>query len=184
MTDTYLTNLIQTLINQSITSLIPTGTILSYGGMYLDLNLDYINPPTGYLWCFGQTVEISSYPNLFNSIGHFYSYGSIIPSGQFKIPNLRGATLKGTQYNTLFDLQTSTLQPGEIQQCNVGRHSHKYRDRGAGSRNISSGVGATVANNTSNDFFTEGDSYHPDTNSLLDTDTRCNSVSVNYIIKY
>jgi microcystin-dependent protein len=182
MTESYLTGIIQNVIN-NMNIKPPVGTIYTYGGIYLDNNLNIVNPPDGYLWCMGQSVLISSYQVLFNTIGHLYSYGSYT-SGYFKLPDLRGAVLKGTQNNPNFTYQTSTLQPGEVQQSNVGRHAHLYRDRGEGSRTVGSGSGATVANNSNNDFFTNGKSYNSDTQVESDLDTRSNSISINYIIKF
>jgi microcystin-dependent protein len=186
MTESYLTSIIQNVINQmNIVNIIPVGTILAYGGVFFGSNGPVNNPPpTGYLWCYGDQVLQSSYGNLYNTIYHNYSYGKPVSSGMFYLPDLRGAVLKGTQYNPNFTYQTTTTQLGEIQQCNVGRHSHLYRDRGEGSRTVASGTGATIANNTNNNFWTDGKSYESDSHVELDLDTRSNSISINYIIKF
>ena len=184
MTQTYLTTLIQNVVNQmsSIAS-IPVGTIFAYGGQYLDVNLNNISPPTGYLWCFGDLVSQTTYLNLYNVIQNFYAYGRSRPTGQFYLPDLRGATLKGTQTNLYFSTQTAMLQPGEYQQNNVGYHKHKYTDRGVNTKNFSADLSNQGIRPSNSTYYTEGETYHSTTNAILDVDTRVNSVGVNYIIK-
>lgn len=182
MTTSYLTSMIQSVVSQ-MTIGIPSGSIVAYGGIYLDGNLDIISPPVGYLWCFGGLVSQTTYLNLFNAIGHLYAYGRTIPSGQFYLPDMRGATLKGTQTNPYFTTQTQTLNPGEIQQNNVGHHKHQYTDRGVDERQFSPSGTSTGIKPSNSSYYTQGETYDSITNNILDTDTRVNSVAVNYIIK-
>lgn len=185
MTETYLTSLIQSVVNQmSSLSSVPVGTILAYGGQYLDNLLNVISPPTGYLWCFGASVSQTTYSSLYSAIQNFYANGRTIPTGQFYLPDLRGATLKGTQTNSNFITQTQMLQPGEYQQNNVGAHKHQYTDRGVDSRNFAAGATSQGVRTSNGSYYTQGESYHATTNALLDADTRVNSVGVNYIIKF
>lgn len=188
MTTSYLTSLIQSVVNQmSIAQSIPIGTIFAYSGQYLDNNLNYLNPPTGYLWCFGGTVSQTTYSNLYSVIGNMYLYTRTIPTGQFYLPDFRGAFLKGVGTNSNFTNQTQTLNVGEIQQCNVGTHMHSYTDRGDSSKSVSSASGSvtttTIANNTSSTYWTS-DACDSSTHIPLNLDTRPNSISINYIIKY
>ena len=64
----------------------PAGTIITFGGT---------SAPTGYLACEGQQVLQSEYPTLYAAIGT--TWGSAAqPALYFKLPDLRGAFLRGT----------------------------------------------------------------------------------------
>jgi microcystin-dependent protein len=179
MTNTYITNLIQTIVNQNLASLVPVGTIMAYSG-----DLDS-NVPAGYFWCIGGLTTIEGSQNLFNVIGHKFSNGQYIYPGSYYLPDLRGAYLKGCQYSNIWSGATTSINAvGNIQTCNVGTHSHLYRDRGSGSKKAGDGIGSTVASASDGMYYTEGITYDPDTHVQLDTETRPNSIGVNYIIKY
>jgi hypothetical protein len=75
------------------------------------------------------------------------------------------------------------LATGEVQHQNVGWHAHTYVDRGEGSKSVSNVSGTSVANDTSNSFWTDGLSYDTTTHSQLDQENRPNCVGVNFIIK-
>jgi microcystin-dependent protein len=185
MTESYLTNLIQNVVNQmNIMTVIPVGTILAYGGAFQYDSNGIIIPPAGYEYCYGQLVFISSYQNLYNAIQHQYASGQNIPAGSFYLPDLRGCTLKGTQWNPNFNTQTSILNVGNYQQNNVGFHSHKYTDRGTDTRNADTTGFTSFIKPSSGDYWTDGISYDSNTHVQLDADTRVNSIGVNYIIKY
>ena len=59
---------------------IPVGTVQQWIGQTL---------PNGYLWCEGQSLQSSSFPELYNCIGT--AYGSV-QGGQFNVPDLRPST--------------------------------------------------------------------------------------------
>lgn len=63
---------------------LPTGTILSYGG---------ITAPTGYFLCNSQAVSRTTYSDLFAVIG--ISFGEGNGSTTFNVPDLRGRFLRG-----------------------------------------------------------------------------------------
>jgi microcystin-dependent protein len=179
MTSTYLTNLIQTILNQNLATLVPVGTIMPYAG---DLES---NVPNGYFWCIGGLTTIAESPNLFNVIGHKFSNGQFIYAGSYYLPDLRGAYLKGCSYSNIWAGKTTSINAvGNIQNCNVGPHSHQYKDRGISSKKAGDGLGTNVATPTDGMYYTEGITYDPDTRAQLDTETRPNSVGINYIIKY
>ena len=64
----------------------PAGTIITFGGT---------TAPTGYLACEGQVLIQTDYPDLFTAIGGTWNTGG--ETGiQFRLPDLRGAFLRGT----------------------------------------------------------------------------------------
>jgi hypothetical protein len=69
--------------------LTPAGTIITFGGT---------SAPTGYLACEGQEVLISDYSALYTAIGTAWGTASS-PASHFKLPDLRGAFLRGTGSN-------------------------------------------------------------------------------------
>jgi microcystin-dependent protein len=177
MTESYLTPLIQSVVNQMQLSP-PVGTILTFSGEIA---------PTDYLFCQGTPVLISSYPTLYGVIGNKFIYNNTPISGKFYLPDLRGAYLKGINTPMLFTNKEPISQIGQIQQCNVGNHSHKYNDRGSGERVVivnAVGSSGTVANNTDGFFYTDGYAYDSNTQNQLNAETRPNSVGILYIIKY
>jgi microcystin-dependent protein len=68
-----------------IHSVVPPGAILAYGGQAL---------PTGFLWCNGDSVPRSKYPELFAAIGTSWGY-PIGDTSKFCLPDLRGLFLRG-----------------------------------------------------------------------------------------
>lgn len=74
---------------------LPIGSIIPYGGLV---------PPTGWLLCWGQTVNKSSFPELFDAIG--YAFGGEEGEPTFGIPNLKGKVVVGqdtsqTEFNEM-----------------------------------------------------------------------------------
>jgi microcystin-dependent protein len=59
----------------------PPGVILPYGGNAA---------PANWLLCDGSQQRISDYPALFEAIGYNFGGRSTLPSGYFKVPDLRG----------------------------------------------------------------------------------------------
>ncbi len=86
---------------------IPTGTILPFAGTIV---------PTGYLLCDGSEVAISSYPDLFSTIGYNYKPLSLlVGSGTFAIPDLRGRfplgmdSMGGTSADRVTDVAADSI---------------------------------------------------------------------------
>ena len=71
-----------TKINSVMNSILPTGTVLPYGGS---------SAPTGFLMCDGSAVSRTTYADLFDVIGT--TYGSGDGSTTFNVPNLSTAVL-------------------------------------------------------------------------------------------
>lgn len=66
----------------------PVGEIIATGS---------VTPPYGFLYCNGQSVSVSQYQDLFNSIG--YTYGG--SGASFNVPDLRGVFLRGAGSQTI-----------------------------------------------------------------------------------
>ena len=62
-----------------------TGTVLDFAGTAA---------PTGWLMCYGQTVNTTDYPNLFAKIGATYNVGGEA-AGVFRLPDTRGRAAIG-----------------------------------------------------------------------------------------
>ena len=164
----------------------PAGTILPYAGKMIDIVQSY-SPPAGYLWCDGSPVSQTTYATLFAVVGQNFRNGKTLITGSFYLPDLRSAFLKGTWSSPFFPDSTAMLDTGEVQRGNVGWHAHTYVDRGEGSKAVTDATGSnntTIANDSSQSFWTDGASYDQITHSQLDQENRPNCVGVNYIIKY
>jgi microcystin-dependent protein len=68
-----------------IHSVVPPGAILAYGGQDL---------PMGFLWCNGDPVPRSKYPELFAAIGTSWGY-PLEDTSKFCLPDLQGLFLRG-----------------------------------------------------------------------------------------
>lgn len=64
----------------------PVGVVLPYAGT---------TAPVGWLLCDGSEVRISEYTELYNVIGYQFGAAPTVPSGYFKIPDMRGRTPLG-----------------------------------------------------------------------------------------
>jgi microcystin-dependent protein len=72
---------------QGISSLVPAGVILAFGGA---------TAPTGWLLCNGAAISRVTYLNLFNAIGTAHGYGdNIAVTGTFNLPDYRGRFIRG-----------------------------------------------------------------------------------------
>jgi microcystin-dependent protein len=60
----------------------PSGVVMPFAGT---------SAPSGYLFCYGQTVAAATYPDLFTAIGTTYGGDST----NFTLPDLRGRTVAG-----------------------------------------------------------------------------------------
>lgn len=157
--------------------LIPTGTILPYGGVIA---------PTGFLLCAGASLDRTTYANLFAVIGT--KFGTLSGS-TFLAPNLRGVTLRGWDNGFGRDPDAASrvvLATGGNSGDNIGSyqvdavqdHVHQYNVRPvvgntvggvAGSNGVSDGT-----NNINTSTMNSGNTS---------TETRMKNVYVNYIIK-
>jgi microcystin-dependent protein len=72
------------LIATLIGSLLPAGVVSAYGGT---------DAPTGWLLCYGQAVDRTTYANLFTAIGTTYGVGD--GETTFNLPDLRGRVVAG-----------------------------------------------------------------------------------------
>lgn len=77
-------------VQNAIAQLVPTGTILAFGGVTI---------PSGWLLCNGAGVSRSTFSNLFAKIGTTYGMGD--GSTTFNIPDLRDRYIIGANTNAL-----------------------------------------------------------------------------------
>ena len=89
------TSWVQSAITSSISSVLPTGSIIPYSG---------VTAPTGFLLCDGSNVSTTTYSALYAVVGATYG---IAPAGTFTLPNLLnkipfGSTSSGTQGVTYY----------------------------------------------------------------------------------
>lgn len=189
MTDAYLSAKITSVVNSmNLSNVVPTGTILPYGG-------SAASPPTGFLGCLGQYVSISTYQNLFDVIGHNFVKGhtTTLPSGKFWLPDLQGAYLKGIgaseiwgtlpMFGTDYVGQSPMSFPGDVQKYNVGKHRHKYVDRGVDSKAVGGGGTVQAVKGSNGTYFTDVETFD-ENNDPLNEENRPNSIGVCYIIKF
>lgn len=114
---------IQNLITLIQQTLLPSGSILPFGGN---------TAPSNALLCNGQEVSRATYSNLFDVIGT--TYGSGNGSTTFNVPNLKGRALVGldstqTEFNTLGKLggHKDTQQHTHIQDSHTHtQNSHNH----------------------------------------------------------
>lgn len=166
----------------NITSLIPSGTIISYASS---------TAPTGYLKCNGAAISRSTYSSLFSSIGT--TYGSGDGSTTFNLPDLRGEFVRGWDDGRGVD---SGRAMGSAQldaaQRITGEQPGTYAAmvRGAGTGAFSSSVGSAGAYLTSPYYSTAqyGDILRFDSanspGARTASETRPRNVALLYCIKY
>ncbi|MBL7773186.1 MAG: tail fiber protein [Chitinophagaceae bacterium] len=159
-----------------LSSLIPAGTIMAYGGTTI---------PNGWLLCDGALVISTTYPNLFAAIDHNFG-GS---GGNFNLPDLRGRFLRGVDglANNDPDKTSRTAMAlygqtgnnvGSVQADEVASHSHNFPHNLVAGYYVGSGWG--IGNGSNNPI------YGSDSGTLSSggNETRPKNVYVNYIIKY
>jgi len=86
-----------------IASATPAGVIVPFGGT---------SAPTGYLACQGQIVSRSTYAALFAAIGTTWNLAGE-SSSEFRLPDLRGAFLRGTGSNATYDMSNGNGFAGQ-----------------------------------------------------------------------
>lgn len=117
-------------IIDSCSDTLPIGTLQPFLGA---------TAPQGYLFCEGQLLDKSKYPELYNICGNLFGESS---TTQFYLPDLRGRVIAGydendTSFNTIGKLlgeKSHTLTVNEMP-----RHNHRF----------TSGAGNVVANQLS-----------------------------------
>jgi microcystin-dependent protein len=111
-----------TLCANSATWATPVGTVMTFA---------MSSAPIGWLKCNGQNVSITAYQNLYNILSTTFNDIST-PSGEFKLPDLRGIFIRGwvddkadtTNKNVGFGLDL-----GELQQDQFQGHWHLFTKR-------------------------------------------------------
>lgn len=96
-------------------SLVPAGTIIMTGQ-------DTVSPPTGWLYCDGQTLSTTTYARLFSAIGTNFGTGG---AGTFKLPDLRQRFPLGKAGGTGVTGGTIGETGGVIDHTHIGgAHTH------------------------------------------------------------
>lgn len=158
--------------------LVPVGTILAFGGE---------TPPSGWWICDGRAVSRSTYPALYNAIGH--SWGGNTSS--FRLPELRGMFLRGWNSGRTDDWKDPSIADREASATggNTGNHvgsrqrdafeshNHSFYDtfnRSELSDNADDRTVGSDSNTSTLDY----------THHTGSAETRPMNAYVNYIIKY
>jgi microcystin-dependent protein len=81
-------------------------------------------PPTGWLYCNGQTLPTASYPSLYAAIGRTYT-GTSVPSTSFQVPDLRGQFLRGWDNRASGGVDSGRVF-GSFQNDEFKQHQHTY----------------------------------------------------------
>jgi microcystin-dependent protein len=182
----------------------PVGEIIATGS---------VTPPQGFLYCNGQSVSVSQYQDLFNSIG--YTYGGA--GASFNVPDLRGVFLRGAGSQTIgAETYTGTLgvKQNDATATNGvsastsgtdGAHTHRVWTVGPTTDRLNWNSNAAVPNLAGWSLNTGGSAnigdyniyasevpeapYQPNhghavTVSSTDTETRPANVAVAYHIRY
>lgn len=128
-------------VQNAIAQLVPTGTILAFGG---------VTAPNGFLICNGSAVSRTAYANLFAVIGTRYGAGN--GSTTFNLPKLNdGSFVRGVAPSGVGTKYSASLPP--LTASSAGAHTHTrgtMEIKGA----VSSGV--VEENATFSGAFTRG----------------------------
>jgi len=180
---------IETLTNKTInandntlTNIIPAGTINMFGGS---------SAPTGWLICNGNAVSRTTYSSLFSIIGTTYGTGD--GSTTFNLPNLKGKVVVGLDSgDTSFDVlgetggaKTHTLTTAEMPSHTHVQNSHSHTNYGA---LIPRGTGGnfrelTVSPGSNNVNSGSTTAVNQDTGGGLAHNNLQPYITLNYIIK-
>lgn len=102
-------------------AVLPAGLILPFGNA---------SAPTGFLACEGQVVSRSTYWDLFMAIGVTWNTGGET-GAQFRIPDLRGAFLRGTGSNATHNMANGSdfagPSVGSFENDQFQGHKHNLR---------------------------------------------------------
>lgn len=111
-------------VQNAIAQLVPTGTILAFGG---------VTAPNGFLICNGSAVSRTTYANLFKVIGTRYGAGN--GSTTFNLPKLNdGSFVRGVASGSVGTKYSASLPP--LTASSAGVHTHTR-----GSMNITAHCG-------------------------------------------
>ena len=99
-------------VQNAIAQLVPTGTILAFGG---------VTAPNGFLICNGSEVSRTTYANLFAVIGTRYGAGN--GSTTFNVPKLNdGSFVRGVASGSVGTKYSASLPP--LTASSAGAHTH------------------------------------------------------------
>jgi len=108
----------------------PPGVMLPYGGS---------TAPSGWLLCDGELYRISDYPQLFDAIQYNFGGRSTVPTGFFKVPDMRGRVPMGLDNMGGDSADVVTAESADqigsadgtetvvIQKSNLPEHEHDLR---------------------------------------------------------
>ena len=168
-------------VTADINTFAPAGMIIPFGGT---------TAPSGYLACGGQLVSRATYASLFAAIGTAWNTGGE-NSAAFRLPDLRGAFLRGTGNSSVANMANGNdfagPAVGSFEADQMQGHIHKT---GIDTRN-SDGSGADrlrtagLENSHGNDFSTYATIYTDGTNGTPRTgdETRPFNAGILYCIK-
>lgn len=160
---------------------IPVGTVISFAG-------DSSSIPNGYLLCDGRSLPTANYNELFTVIG--YDWGG--SGNTFRLPDLRGRFLRGTDYGAGTDPDTNLRislysggnngnKVGSYQSDTIGNHRHELRPGEIVELNILTGV-------TNNKGVPSGSSLRSQAVRHVGfeggNETRPKNANVNFIIRF
>jgi microcystin-dependent protein len=122
-------------LQSEISTLIPPGTILPYGGPQAAAP-DGGALPQGWLLCDGSAVSRSTYAALFTAIGINFGGGDGVNT--FNLPDLRGRTVVGSGTGPGFTPRTIGAKLGEeshlLSVNEMPSHAHTVYPQGAGNQ--------------------------------------------------
>ena len=134
---------------------IPTGVVVPYAGA---------TAPAEWLLCDGSIYTSEAYPDLFAVIGRKYTEDTILPDGQFRVPDLRECTPVGPGKRTYGDITNHlNLALGEFQDDQIASHTHSVTAKGTISGGTYSFTGTSVTSGTSSILNTGSESSHTHT---------------------
>jgi microcystin-dependent protein len=178
---------------------IPSGAILAFAST---------TPPSGWLECNGATVLISSYPNLYLSIGDTFGQpdepifiynppdtmssfilASVGTALFFKLPDLRGYFIRGWDNNRNIDSERTF---GSVQQDQIEKHKHIASNNDCQNYTSVNGIGTGnfntwcdtngIAYNAGGAALTD-DGMFPEKTAKVGTETRPKNIALMYCIK-
>lgn len=136
------------LVSAGITTYMPSGAILAYGGAAA---------PTGWLLCYGQAVSRTTYANLFTAISTTFGAGD--GSTTFNVPDLRGRlplgadNMGGASANRVTATEADNLGQGSgaethtLVTAEMPAHTHSMSGTGSGSQGSAEAADANVIMN-------------------------------------
>lgn len=174
--------------NLGAKSILPVGSIISYGG-------DTSAIPNGYLMCNGLSLDTGLYAPLFAAIG--YNWGGSLAS--FNLPDLRGKFIRGTDLGAGNDPDAASRTGGDnvgsmqvdatsLPNTNfttntTGAHTHTYKSWDGNNTDLDFSGGADDARTVTANTGSSGNHSHSITGGG-DNETRPINANVNFIICY